>query len=120
MNKTLLKDTLGWGIILWLIGFVLGIILYKIVPVSAIGWVITPIGIVISLWVLIKKISAEIFSHYLKIAVAWTLIAVILDYLVIVKGLNPADGYYKSDVYLYYFLMFLLPVLVGARKNHPE
>jgi hypothetical protein len=117
MNKQLLKDGLGWGFLLWLIGYFLGIVLFMVVPPSMVGWVIMPIGIVISLWVLIKKVKGDSLQYYLKIAIIWALIAVILDYLLLVKVFKPADGYYKLDVYLYYALTFALPLLVGWRKN---
>lgn len=117
MSKQFLKDALGWGVGLWLIGYVLGFALFAIVPPSAIGWVILPIGIVITLWVLFKKVKGETFSYFLKLAVVWTLIAVVFDYVFLVKALNPADGYYKPDVYLYYALTFLLPLFVGWRKG---
>lgn len=80
MNRQLLRDTLGWGFILWLIGYVIGMVLFSIVPLSLIGWIIMPIGI-----------------------------AIIFDYFFLVKLLKPADGYYKLDVYLYYALTFILP-----------
>ncbi len=116
MNKQLLKDALGWGVILWLIGYVLGIILFMIVLPSMIGWIIMPVGIVITLWVLLKKIKSTSFQYYLLLAVIWTLIAIIFDYLFLVKVFKPADGYYKPDVYLYYALMFATPLIVGWRK----
>jgi hypothetical protein len=37
--------------------------------------------------------------------------------LFIVKLLNPADGYYKADVYLYYALTFISPLIVGWWKE---
>ncbi len=117
MNKQLLKDALGWGITLWFIGYVLGFILFFIVPPSSIGWIIMPIGIIITLWVLLKKVTSRSFKHYLILAVVWTLIAVVFDYLFLVKMLKPADGYYKLDVYLYYALTFVLPIIVGFRKK---
>ena len=82
-----------------------------------IGWVILPIGIVITLWVLLKKIKGISFNYYLQLAIVWTLIAIVLDYLLIVKALNPADGYYKLDVYLYYALSFILPLAAYSRKK---
>ncbi len=112
-----MKDTLGWGLILWLIGYVLGIVLFALVPQNAIGWVIMPIGVVITLWVLIKKIKATSFQDYVIIALVWTIIAIVFDYLFLVKVFNPADGYYKLDVYLYYALTFMLPLLVGWRRT---
>lgn len=116
-NKQLIKDSLGWGIVLWLIGYVLSFILFFIVPPSFIGWAIMPVGIVITLWVLFKRIRSEYSRHYLVLAIAWTMIAVVLDYLLVVKALNPVDGYYKPAVYLYYALTFVLPLLVGWRNK---
>jgi hypothetical protein len=117
MNKQFYKDAFGWGFILWLIGYALGIILFSIVSPSIIGWIIMPIGILITLWVLFKKIKSESFQYYLLLAVAWTLIAVMFDYFFLVKAFKPADGYYKLDVYLYYLLTFILPLIVGWRKK---
>ena len=117
MDKQLFKDSLRWGFILWFIGYILGIILFPIVPTNLIGWVIMPIGILLTLWVLLKKVRGESFGYYLVVAIVWMLIAVVLDYLFLVKLLNPADGYYKLDVYLYYALTLALPLAVGWRKG---
>ena len=72
-----------------------------------------PIGILITLWVLLKKIKSGPLQRFILIAVAWTLIAIIFDYMFLVLVFKPADGYYKLDVYLYYALIFALPVAVG-------
>ena len=117
MKKQLLKDLLGWGVILWLIGYILGIVLFAFVPVNMIGWIIMPIGTLITLLVLTKRIKESKLGYYLKIAIAWTLIAVIFDYLFLVLAFNPEDGYYKLDVYIYYSLMFLIPLGVGLYKE---
>ena len=118
MNRQFYKDALGWGFALWLIGYALGIVLFAFVPPSALGWVIMPIGIIITLWVLFKKVKGESFRYYFLLAVIWTLMAVICDYFFLVKIFNPADGYYKPDVYLYYALTFALPLIVGWQKNY--
>lgn len=115
-QSQLLWDSLGWGTILWLIGYVLGIFLFFIVPAPLIGWIIMPFGIALTVWVLTRRIRAADFQHYVVIAAVWTVIAVVLDYLLIVKTFNPPDGYYKLDVYLYYALTLLLPLIVGWRK----
>ena len=117
MTKKFLKDSLGWGFALWLIGYVLGIILFAIVPPSMIGWVIMPIGLIIMLWVLFKKVGGGSFQYYVMLAVIWTVIAVVFDYLFIVKAFKPADGYYKPDVYLYYALTFIIPLIYGWWKK---
>jgi len=115
-NKQFYIDSFGWGLLLWLFGYLLGIILYFILPKTLIGWAITPIAIVVTLWILIKKIKSISIVYYLIISIIWTLIAVILDYLFIVKAFNPEDGYYKLDVFLYYILTFILPLIIGYWK----
>lgn len=117
MNKQFLKDSLGWGFILWLVGYALGMVLFSFVPLPAIGWVIMPIGAAITLWVLFKKVKGDKFSYYLILAIVWTVIAVVFDYFFLVKAFKPADGYYKLDVYLYYVLTFILPIIFGLRKK---
>jgi len=117
MNKQLIKDAFGWGFILWLIGYVLGIILFMFIPTAILGWVIMPIGIIITLLVLLKKVRGDTFRYYVLLAIIWTCIAVIFDYLLIVKVFAPTDGYYKLDVYLYYLFTLVLPMTVGLRKT---
>jgi uncharacterized membrane protein len=116
MSRRFFIDAFGWGFALWLIGFALGIMLFAIVPLSMIGWVIMPIGIIIALWILVKKVKGDSFQYYALLAVVWVLIAVVCDYLFLVQALKPADGYYKLDVYLYYAITLLLPLVVGWRK----
>jgi len=117
MTKQLIKDAFGWGFLLWLIGYALGFVLFFIVPPDLIGLVITPIATVITLWVLFKKVKGDSFKYYFKVAVIWTLSAIVFDYIFMVKMLKPADGYYKIDVFLYYALTFALPLVVGSRKQ---
>ena len=120
MNKQLFKDALLWGLILWVIGYMLGFVFFAIVPQSVIGWVIMPIGVIITVWVLLKKVKGDSFRYYLILAAVWTALAVVLDYLFIVRLLNPADGYYKLDVYLYYVLTFVLPLVVCYFKGRTQ
>jgi hypothetical protein len=117
MSSQILKTTLMWGILLWLIGYILGIILFALVPIHLIGWVILPIGTIITLWVLFKKIPFKTLKQFTFLAIIWTAIAIIFDYLFLVQLFKPEDGYYKLDVYLYYALTFLLPLLTGLIKT---
>ena len=116
-DRQLLKDSFGWGFVLWLIGYVLGIVLFFVLPPSLIGWVIMPVGLVVTLWVLMRRVKVNLLRHFLILAGVWTLIAVAFDYVFIVKAFNPADGYYKLDVYLYYVLTFTTPLAVGWWKT---
>jgi hypothetical protein len=116
-NKAFYKDAFLWGFILWLIGYALGIVLFPFVPAAMIGWVISPIGIIITVLVLFKKIHGSDLDYYLALAMVWVAMAVFLDYFLLVRLFSPADGYYKLDVYLYYALTFALPVAVGWVKN---
>jgi len=117
MNKQFLKDAVGWGFGLWLIGYTLGILLFALVPVNVIGWIIMPIATVITLWVAFKKVKSETLQSYSAMAFIWLLIAAAGDYLFIVKALKPADGYYKPDVYLYYALTLVIPIFAGWKKQ---
>ncbi len=116
MNKQFFIDTIKWGFLLWLLGYALGIILFPFVPIALIGWIIMPIGTVFTVWVLLKKITGPSLRQYILVSCVWTAIAVIGDYLFLVKMFHPADGYYKADVYLYYVLIFLLPPVIGWKK----
>jgi hypothetical protein len=118
MDKKMPVDAFGWGFALWLIGYLLGIALFFVLSPSMLGWVIMPIGFAIAMFVSLKKIGAEggsgnTIGYFLTIAIVWTLMALILDYIFIVKMLGPADGYYKLDVYVYYALTFAIPLAAG-------
>lgn len=120
MNKHLLIKTFGWGFVLWLIGYLLGIALFMFVPPALLGWVLMPIGSAITIWVLWRKIALPSLQSDLVLAVIWTLIAISCDYLFLVLVFKPADGYYKLDVLIYYLLTFALPVVMGRWKRRGD
>ncbi len=115
MTKSFLKDALGWGIVLWLVGYMLGIVFFFIFPPVLIGWMIMPIGTLMTLWILLKKIKGKNTAYYVWVGIVWMFIAVAFDYFFIVKAMN-TNSYYKFDVYLYYTLTLALPVIVGWWK----
>lgn len=117
INKQLVIDCLGFGVGLWLFGYLLGVVLFFVVPPALLGWVIMPFGTAAALLVLFKKIKATNFCYYLILGACWTASAILFDYLFLVKLLNPADGYYKLDVYLYYLLTLVLPILIWKIKK---
>jgi hypothetical protein len=117
MTKSLAKAAFGWGLGLWLIGYVLGVAMFFVVPAALIGWVLTPIALVITIWVLATRIDGPSLGFYAAVAVIWALLAVVLDYVFIVRLLHPADGYYKADVFIYYAAMLVLPLAAGWWKT---
>ena len=120
MSKNFIMSAFGWGALLWLFGYVLGMVLFAFVPGNMIGWIITPFGTLLTIWVALKKVSGGTFATYAGVGLVWLLIAVAGDYLFIVKLLNPPDGYYKLDVYLYYVLTLAIPIYVGIRATQPH
>lgn len=108
-------NTILWGFILWFFGYILGIVFFAFLPKELIGWYIMPIASAVTLLVLFKKIKRESFTCYIGLGVIWTVMAVALDYFFLVKLFKAVD-YYKFDVYLYYFLTFALPIVVGWYK----
>ena len=97
-------------------GYLLGFAFFFIVRPDTLGWAIAPFGLAVTIWVALKKVHGASLAHYAMIGAVWTLLAVVLDYFLLVKLLHPADGYYKADVYLYYALCFAVPVVVGWWK----
>ena len=81
MNKQLLKNAFVWGGVVWLFGYILGILLFAFVPSSVIGWVIMPFGVAFTLWVLLTRVRVQSFADFHRLAVVWTLIAIVGDYL---------------------------------------
>ena len=117
MNGRLLRDVAGWGFLLWLIGYVLGFLFFAFVPAVLIGWYVMPIGIAITCLVLWRWIRLDSMANAVVVGIGWSAIAIVCDYVFLVKLLNPADGYYKFDVYLYYALTLALPPVAYQFKR---
>ena len=111
-----IKNMLIWGFILWLVGYIAGITFFFIVPKELIGWIITPLATVFTIWVLIHKVKRPELMCYFGTGLIWTIMAVVLDYLFNVVLFKIGNSYYKPDVILYYFLTFTLPIAVGYWK----
>lgn len=108
-------NTVLWGFALWLYGYILGFVFFAIVPKDQIGWYIFPFGLAAILWVLVRKIKRDEFKCFIGLGIVWTVLAIVLDYVFLVKMLS-ATNYYKLDVYMYYVLTLTLPILVGVNK----
>ena len=72
-----------------------------------------------------RAVSAHIVLAFVNIlgaaaagvGLVWLLIAVLGDFVFIVKAFSPADGYYKLDVYVYYALTLAIPLAAGWRRT---
>jgi hypothetical protein len=120
--KQWIKDTAGLGTGLWLIGYLSSLVLFFSPFAGIMGWVLlavfTPVTIAVAWWWFSARDLA--IAYYAGVGIAWTVIAVVLDYLFIVLLFQAT--YYGSDVFVYYALTFLIPVGVGlylrwARKE---
>ena len=113
--QQIFRDTAGLGTLLWLIGYLASMVLYFSPLSYSLGWIIlvifTPFTIWVTWWWFRPRVRLPP-EYYVKVGLAWTLIAVVLDYLFIVL-LFHSPQYYAPDVYIYYALMFLIPVGVG-------
>lgn len=114
--KEKLLNTFVWGFVLWFVGYVAGFLLFFVVPKESIGWIITPFATILTIWVIIKKIRRPELMCYFGLGLLWTIMAIGLDYVFLVKMFKTGSVYYKSDVYLYYALTFTLPMIVGCWK----
>jgi hypothetical protein len=112
--KPWIKDTLGLGTLLWLIGYLASLVLFFTPFAGIMGWILitifTPVTIAIAWWWFSQKELLPL-HYYAGVGVAWVLIAVVLDYLFIVLLFQAT--YYGPDVFVYYVLTFLIPAGVG-------
>lgn len=116
-NTSPMRAMFGWGFALWLFGYLLGFLFYPLVPVAMIGWCVTPFGLAAVCFVLWKWIRAGSLRDGLMVGAVWCAIAIVCDHVFIVKLLDPPDGYYKLDVYIYYAVTLALPVIVARLRS---
>lgn len=111
--KQWVKDFVLLGMGFWLLGYLASLLLFFTPFQSSMGWIITavctPITIAVAWWWFRTRDLP--LSYYVKVGIAWTVIAILLDYLFIVRLFQ--TPYYQTDVFVYYALTFLIPVGVG-------
>jgi hypothetical protein len=120
MDKHFAWVAFGWGFLLWLIGYALGIAFFMLLPPQMIGWAIAPIGTAITVGVAWRHVRGRSARRRVGVAAVWLASAALYDLLFLVLLLHPADGYYKPSVYLYYALTFIIPIAVGALRGGPR
>lgn len=114
-----LVDMVGFGFLLWLIGFALGMMFFTIVPVQYLGLVISPFCLAATIWVCMRRFrgKGDSNAYLLAVGAVWLLIAVSFDYVFLVKAFA-VQNYYDLDVLLYYTLTLLLPFVIGRKGAH--
>jgi hypothetical protein len=117
MGSFIKRDVLGFGLFLWLVGYLLGFVFYAFVPTALIGWFVMPLGIGLTCLVLWKWVRVASMRDAVLLGIAWSAIAIAGDYLFIVRLLSPPDGYYKPDVYLYYLITLALPIVAALIRR---
>jgi FlaA1/EpsC-like NDP-sugar epimerase len=108
-----IKDTAGLGTGLWLVGYLASLLLFFSPFAGIMGWILlvvcTPVTIAVAWWWF--RVRDLALRYYVGVGIAWTAIAVVLDYLFIVLLFQAT--YYGFDVFVYYAMTFLIPVGVG-------
>jgi hypothetical protein len=112
--KSRMIDIFVFGIFIWLMGYIASIILFPFVPDNILGWILciifTPITIIIA-YLRFRNRKLKLFCYFMT-GVFWAIIAMILDYFFIVRLFNSVT-YYKPDVFVYYIVTFLIPLIIG-------
>jgi len=123
--KQWIKDSVGLGALFWVIGYLASLALFFSPFAASMGWILlalcTPVTVAVTwLWFRHRNL---LLPYYVRVGIVWTTMAIVLDYLFIVLLFNAT--YYGADVFIYYFLTFLIPVIVGfslvnSRKKPTE
>lgn len=117
--EQVLRDTVYAGTLLWLAGYLASMAVYfsgfdydfwgRVVLLLYI-----PCAFVFAFWFFTGRDLTP--RYFAGVGVAWSLIAIVLDYPFIVLRFG-AYQYYTPDVYLYYAAMFLIPVTAGLYRK---
>lgn len=118
LSRITMTDTLGLGAGLWLIGYLASLALFFTPLKGVLGWILfvilTPVTTYIAYRVFGNR--KEGLAYYAIVAVSWLAIAIVLDYVFIVT-LYSQPQYYAPDVFAYYAVTFLIPLMVGWKYS---
>ena len=116
MDESLLRDTVYAGTLLWLAGYLASMAVYfSGLSYPVWGRVVLVLYIpctTVAAWIWFRERDLPL-RYYAGVGLAWSIIAMALDFPFIVLRFS-AWQYYTPDVYLYYLLMFLIPVGAGT------
>lgn len=108
-----IRDTFVLGTAFWLLGYLASLLLFVSPLYPVMGWILiaffTPVTVAVT-WYWFRARDLPL-AYYAEIGAAWTILAVVFDYLFIVVLFSAT--YYGADVFIYYAATFLIPVCVG-------
>ncbi len=118
MNKKHIIDTLGYGLMYWMIGFILGMIFLIFVPIRYVGWPILAIMFPLMIFLTMVRFEARTkpIYYYFVTGFVWLGVIALLDYLIVMKGFGNMQ-YYDFDLYLTYALILIIPITYGLIKK---
>jgi len=107
----LILDSLGFGILLWIVGLVIGISLTSDFP-GVVGWIVVAVLFPLSALVAYGRLRNDFsWLRTLLVATAWAGTAIVLDLTFVAPYVG---AYYDISVYAYYLGMFLVPLAIAA------
>jgi hypothetical protein len=114
LSRTRLIDTLGLGVGLWVIGYVASLVLFFTPLKGVMGWILLVVLAPVTAYIAYRRFKSrkKALAYYAVVSVAWLAVAMVMDYVFIVK-LFTQPGYYALDVFAYYAVTFLMPLLIG-------
>jgi len=110
---------IGYGVILFAIMFLVGSIAMFGLKLSGdvFSWVMLIAGIIV-LWILAQQYKIKDLSEGIQVGLAWLVVDVILEYLVVVQMFNKGNlSFYGWSVLLGYALVVIVPALYGQLKK---
>jgi len=120
--EQLLRATAGMGALLWIAGYLASMAVYfSPLKYAVRGRVVPALSIPVAVRVTWRYFTGRDLSllYFTGVGLAWSLIAIILDYPFIVLRFG-AYQYYTPDGYFYYTVMFLIPFCTGIERKRKE
>ena len=124
MNQKLV-DTIGFGFLLWLIGYFMGFFIITIPgypQIMTAPVILTAFSLAVGLvtaafaYVRFRKRREISWLYAFLVGIAWTILAIVLDFIFIVLLFN-APNYYRPHIFIYYAFTLVVPSAVAKYSS---
>ncbi len=124
MNQKLV-DTIGFGFLLWLIGYFMGFFIITIPgypEIMTIPVILTAFSLAVALvtaaftYVRFRKRREVSWLYAFLVGITWTILAIVLDFIFIVLLFN-APSYYRPHIFTYYAITLVVPSAVAKYSS---